>query len=232
MTVQWSDDKELFAMVRAELFPALVGDTLDRLGCLHQFLPPEIRPIDPEMVILGRAMTVLESDAPEGQLPGPAAAGALGKPFGLLFEALDDLREDEVYVCSGSHGAFALWGGLMSTRARYLKAAGAVLDGFHRDTCEILALGFPVASTGAHAQDQGPRGKVLAYRVPLRLGQVLIHPGDIVFGDRDGVVVVPQAVEKAVFEGAFEKARGEKTVLQALERGMSTVEAFKTFGIM
>lgn len=229
----WKNDKELFALARAELFPALVGDILDTHCYLHQFLPPQIKPLGHEMVIIGRAMTVLESDMPSGASPNtPGSSAALSKPFGLMFEALDDLKEDEVYICSGSSWNFALWGGLMSTRAKVLKAAGAVLHGYSRDTPEILSLGFPVASAGGYAQDQGPRGKVLGWRVPIKFGNVLINPGDIVFGDRDGVMVVPQAVEVAVFSGAIEKARGERDVLNALQQGMSTVDAFKKFGIM
>jgi regulator of RNase E activity RraA len=229
----WKSDKELFDLARAELFPALVGDILDTHGYLHQFLPPQIKPLGPDMVIIGRAMTVLESDMPSGALPNThGSAPALSKPFGLMFEALDDLKEDEVYICSGASWNFALWGGLMSTRAKVLKAAGAVVDGYSRDTPEILSLGFPVASAGGYAQDQGPRGKVIGWRVPIYFGSVMIHPGDIIFGDRDGVLVVPQAVEVAVFSGAFEKARGERDVLTALQQGMSTVDAFKKFGIM
>jgi regulator of RNase E activity RraA len=229
----WNNDKELFALARKELFPALVGDILDTHGYLHQFLPPQIKPLDPTMVIIGRAMTVLESDAPSGDVPLPVGTPpALSKPFGLMFEALDDLQEDEVYICSGASWSFALWGGLMSTRAKVLKAAGAVLDGYSRDTPEILDLGFPVASAGGYAQDQGPRGKVLGWRVPITFGDVLVRPGDIVFGDRDGVLVVPQRVEEAVFTGALQKARGERDVLKALQQGMSTVDAFKKFGIM
>ena len=229
----WNSDKELFALARQELFPALVGDILDTHGYLHQFLPPQIKPIDPSMVIIGRAMPVLEADVPSADAPPVAGQSpAMSKPFGWMFEALDDLKEDEVYICSGSSWTFALWGGLMSTRAKVLKAAGAVVDGYSRDTPEILKLGFPVASAGGYAQDQGPRGKVLAWRVPITFGDVLVRPGDIVFGDRDGVIVVPKAVEVAVFTGALEKARGERKVLEALQQGMSTVDAFKKFGIM
>ncbi len=229
----WKNDKELFALARAELFPALVGDILDTHGYLHQFLPPQIKPLGHEMIIIGRAMTVLESDMPNGASANTTGSStALSKPFGLMFEALDDLKEDEVYICSGASWSFALWGGLMSTRAKVLKAAGAVVHGYSRDTSEILDLGFPVASAGGYAQDQGPRGKVLGWRVPINFGNVLINPGDIVFGDRDGVLVVPQAVEVAVFSGAVEKARGERDVLNALQQGMSTADAFKRFGIM
>lgn len=221
---------ELFTSIRRELFVALVGDALDRLGFQHQFLHPSLKPIDPSMVILGRAMPVLEADffgereSGQGLLPA--------KPFGLMFEALDDLRPGEVYICVGASHRYALWGGLMSTRAIRCGAAGAVVHGFHRDTREILRLDFPVASFGSYAQDQGPRGKVVDWRVPIEVDGVRIRPGDVIYGDRDGILVVPiEAIDEA-FSKAFEKARGEKTVLKALEQGMSTVEAFATFGIM
>lgn len=149
-----------------------------------------------------------------------------------MFEALDDLKEDEVYICSGSSPNFALWGGLMSTRALKLKAAGAVLNGWSRDTSEILKLNFPTFSYGGFAQDQGPRGKVIDYRVPIEIEGVRIHPGDIVYGDRDGVLIVPQNTVEEAFTGAIEKARGEQLVKKALEEGMSTVDAFEKFGIM
>ena len=150
----------------------------------------------------------------------------------IIFEALDSLRPNEVYICSGSSPRYALWGGLMSTRATKLGAAGAVVDGYSRDTPEILRLNFPTFSMGSYAQDQGPRGKVIDYRTPIEFNGIRVHPGDIVFGDLDGVIIVPKEAVNDAFEAAIEKARGEKLVKQALEQGMSTVEAFAKFGIM
>lgn len=149
-----------------------------------------------------------------------------------MFEALDDLKSNEVYVCSGSSPRYALWGGLMSTRAMKLGAAGAVVDGYLRDSSEIEKLGFPAFSIGTYAQDQGPRGKVIDYRVPVEFNGVRVNPGDIVFGDRDGVLIIPKELEKEAFQGAIEKARGEHEVKKALEAGMRTVDAFKKYGIM
>jgi regulator of RNase E activity RraA len=219
-------DAELFAAARRELFTAVVGDVMDQMGLLRQFLPPEVRPMDPAMVVLGRAMTVLELSASEIRT-GPA-----GQPFGLMLEALDDLQPGEVYVASGGGPPYAMWGELMSARARHCGAVGAVMDGYHRDTDGILALGFATFSRGAYAQDQGPRGKVVDYRVTVEIGQVRIAPGDIVFGDRDGVCVIPRAAEEEAFRRAFEKARGEKTVRKAIEQGMSARDAFAKFGIL
>src|SRR3546814_1308962 len=70
------------------------------------------------------------------------------KPFGLMFEALDSLQRNEVYICSGASPRYALWGGLMSVRAMYQKAAGAVVNGYSRDTNEVLQLNFPTFSLG------------------------------------------------------------------------------------
>jgi regulator of RNase E activity RraA len=227
----WKNDKELFALARQELFTALVGDVLDKLGFLHQFLPPQVKPLDPKMVIIGRAMPVLETDV-YGEVAEDSHNPVMQKPFGIMFEALDNLQEDEVYICTGASPGYALWGGLMTTRAIKLKAAGAVVNGFLRDTNEILRLEFPSFSLGAYAQDQGPRGKVIDYRVAIEWDGIRISPGDIIFGDRDGVLIVPKETEKEAFTKAIEKSRDEKLVLKALQDGMSAADAFDKFGIM
>lgn len=224
MIKPWKDDDELFSLARRILMTALVGDAMDQLGLVHQFLPPYLKPLDDSMVVVGRAMTVVEEDV-SGEDPGRPL-------FGKMFEALDDLKLNEVYVCSGASPRYALWGEMMSTRARKLGAAGAVVDGYSRDTLGILKLNFPSFSRGRYAQDQGPRGQVVDFRVPIRFGEVIINPGDIIFGDLDGVCVVPRKAEVEVFTRAFDKASREKTLQKALENGMSTVEAFKKFGIM
>ena len=227
----WKDDEELFALMRTRLFPAVIGDILDTMGLLRQFISPNIRPLRSDMVVCGRAMPVLEANCfaasePAGQLP------LSRQPFGLLFQALDDLKAGEVYVATGCAPQFALWGGLMTTRALVLKAAGAVLDGYSRDTPEVLQMGLPVFSYGGYAQDQGPRGKVVDYRVAVEINGVRIAPGDIVFGDLDGVLVIPRQAEEEAIRRALEKASTENKVRDAIRNGMSTVEAFRTFGVM
>ncbi len=156
----------------------------------------------------------------------------MSKPFGLLLAALDDSKKNEVYICTGSSPDYALWGELMSTRAIKCGAAGAVVDGYSRDTKGILALDFPTFSFGRYAQDQGPRGKVIDFRVPIQINGVRIDSGDIVFGDLDGVCVIPQKIETEVIQDALVKAQGEKVVQKAIENGMTACEAFKKYGIM
>ena len=225
----FQDDSQLFHLMKAELFTAVVGDVLDAAGYTHQFLPPQIRALDPAIMLAGRAMPVLEADS-DGEA---VSASGERQPFGLMFEALDSLQANEVYICAGSSPTYALWGELMSTRALKLGAAGAVLDGYHRDTQGILRLGFPTFSQGSYAQDQRLRGRVIDFRCTIHFSNgVVVNPGDIVFGDVDGGVIIPRAQEEAILQAALDKVRGENRVRTAIEAGMSTVEAFRTFGIM
>jgi regulator of RNase E activity RraA len=183
------------------------------------------------MVTIGRAMTVLEADDSGGE-DDNRKSDLLGRPFGLMLQALDDLKRNEVYLCSGSSPTYALWGELMSTRAKMLGAVGAVVNGYSRDTSGILALNFATFSYGRYAQDQRPRGKVIDFRCRLNVDGVQVAPGDIVFGDLDGVCVIPREAEREAFTRALEKARGEKRVAKAIAAGMSASEAWETFGIL
>jgi regulator of RNase E activity RraA len=227
----WNSDSELFERVRRELFVAVVGDVMDKLNLQHQFLPPEIQPLRLDMVVIGRAMPVLSVDVFAEKITG-SANKLMAKPFGLMLEALDDLKPEEIYVNTGSSPRNALWGELMSTRAIKLGAAGAIVNGYSRDTNGIFKLNFPTFSMGRYAQDSAPRYKVVDFRIPIEIGAVRVNPGDILYGDIDGVCIIPRAVEEEVFTKALEKARGEKLVRKAIENGMSGVEAFEKYGIM
>ncbi len=224
-----SDDAKLFETIRARLFTAVIGDVMDAEGLTRQFLPPSIRGLSPGMFVVGRAMPVLEADcvgdvvAHTGQRDG----------FGLMFRALDDLKPGEVYVCTGASPRYALWGGLMSTRAQRLGAAGAVLGGFHRDTREIIALGFPVFSTGAYAQDQRMRGRVIDFRCTVEFDNgTQVRPGDLIVADVDGVLAVPRDHAADIVRLALAKVEGEDKVRRMIEAGESTAGIFEKTGIM
>jgi regulator of RNase E activity RraA len=218
-------DAELFDLIRRDLFTAVIGDVMDKAGLTRQFLPPGIRPLDPEKMLVGRAMPVQVEDIPAGT--------AKGDPFGIMFQALDELKPGEVYVTAGGSPDYALWGGLMTTRAKRLGATGAVFEGFHRDTREILALGFPVFSMGAYAQDQKDRGRAVDYRsrIVFRNGTA-VAPGDILVGDIDGVVVIPAASAADIVREAHAKVTGEDHVRKAIEAGETTASVFARTGVM
>jgi 4-hydroxy-4-methyl-2-oxoglutarate aldolase len=225
-----TSDVDLFNLLKSELYTAVVGDVMDKMGLRRQFLAQAIQPLKSEMMIAGRAMPVLEADIfDEGRdtSQGPLAK----KPFGLMFEALDDLKPGEIYIATGASLRYALFGELMATRALHLKAAGVILDGYIRDANQIEELGLPIFSHGLYAQDQGVRGKVIDFRSAIEIDGVRIEPGDLLFGDREGVLVIPRANEREVVEGALEKARTEGEVSKAIKSGMGACEAWNKFGI-
>ena len=216
------NDADLFSLFRAELYTPVVGDILDTLGLYHQFLPQPIQPMTLDMKLVGRAMPVLMID-----VFGPQA-----QPFGKLTEALDQLEPGDIYLASGGDMRCAYWGEILTATARTRGATGAVINGFHRDTPRVLEQDWPVFSRGRFAQDSGVRTKVVDYRCPIEVGSVLVKPGDLVFGDLDGVLVIPAEHEAEVVERALEKARGEKLVRKEIEAGLSSTAAFEKYGIL
>jgi 4-hydroxy-4-methyl-2-oxoglutarate aldolase len=215
-------DTDLFDLVRTELYTPVVGDILDMLGLFHQFLPQPIQPMRTAMKLIGRAMPVVMIDV----------YGEQAQPFGKLTEALDQLEPGDIYLASGGAMRCAYWGEILTATARSRGANGAVVNGFHRDTPQVLEQDWPVFSRGRFAQDSGVRTKVLDYRCRIEVGPVTVQPGDLVFGDLDGVLIVPRDHEAEVIERALEKARGEKLVRREIEAGMSSTAAFAKYGIL
>ena len=213
---------ELLEVIKKELYTPVVGDILDQMGLYHQFLPQAVRPLRDDMKLAGYAMTVLMIDV----------FGQQKKPFGYLTEALDDLQEDEIYVASGGTMRCAYWGELLTATAKKRGAAGAVVNGWHRDTPQVLDQNWPVFSRGCYAQDSSVRTQVVDYRCDIEIGQVTIHDGDLIFGDVDGVLIIPKQVADEVIEKALEKAAGEKVVRKAIESGMTATAAFEKYGIL
>lgn len=233
---QWKNDEEMFSIMKEVLYTPVVGDILDQMGYNHQFLPSYIKPLesmvpadayidrsepDNRLKLAGYACTVLENDVFE----------APKKPFGYLTEALDQLKPNEIYVATGAHNS-ALWGELLTATAKTRGAVGAVLDGYSRDTPQVLSQNFPVFCSATWAQDSSIRTYVCDYRCTIEIGQTTIHDGDLVFGDIDGVLIIPKDIKDEVLEKAIEKAKGEKKVRKAIEGGMSATAAFAEFGIL
>lgn len=216
------DDERLFATVREQLHTAVLGDILDQLGRRHQFLSPEIRPVDPSWTLVGRAMPVLIADV----------FGAQERPFGRLTEALDQLEPGEVYLARSGRLACSAWGELLTATARMRGAAGAVIDGYHRDTSRILPQKWPVFSRGGYSQDAGIRASVTDYRVPVEIDGVAVSPGDLVVADVDGVLIVPRDIEAEAIERATDKAATENSVRASIEQGMSSTQALAKFGVL
>lgn len=211
--------------IRARLFAALLSDVLDGLGHMNQALPPAIRPLDDASVMVGRARTALFMDVYEVR-PDE-------NPYENEIRLIDSLRPDEipVFAC-GRTGRIAPWGELLSTAAKVRGAAGALMDGLVRDIRAIRAMGFPVFHGGIGPLDSKGRGKIMAIDVPVECAGVRVCPGDLIFGDADGVVVVPRAIEAEVLAAAYKKLKGERNTLADLRAGIPLGAVFAKYGIL
>jgi 4-hydroxy-4-methyl-2-oxoglutarate aldolase len=211
--------------MRNTLFTAVLSDSLDSVGLRHQALPSRIRPLDEESVMCGRARTAafIEShDVPLG-----------ANPYELEIALVDSLKADDipVFACANSLQV-APWGELLTTAARARGSVGAVMDGCVRDVKAIRAMGYPVFHGGIGPLDTKGRARVVAIDVPVLCAGVAVASGDLVFGDADGVVIIPQAAEAQVLRLAFEKVKGEKTTLIDLQRGDKLADVFARYGIL
>lgn len=226
--VQWKTDEELFSLMRAELATCPVSDVLEQLGFLRPMLPREIRPLRSDMVMIGRAMPVQD----EPPIPYGSPERFDSRPFGLMFESIEALRPGEVYVASGGPTYAARLGDMLILRARKRGAAGVVVDAHVRDANAILELGIPAFAHGSYAYGLQRRHNVVDFRCSITIGKVRIRPGDLVFGDGDGVCVIPREAEREVITRAIAKARKERKVREAIEAGESVVDAFAKHEVM
>jgi regulator of RNase E activity RraA len=125
-----------------------------------------------------------------------------------------------------------MWGELLSTHTRAKGGRGAIIDGLTRDSWGIVEIGFPVFATGLTPADSKGRLDVIATRVPIGLGGVLVRNGDLVVADYDGALAVPQEIEDEAIERALAKVAGENTVRDVLRAGASIQQVFRDYGIL
>ena len=223
----FATDAERFRFIRQNLYVAAVCDILDAMGHRQQAMHQRLRPLLPDRYncgFVGRARTfrwmetdyIVEHD-----------------PYGLEIEAMDSLGPGDVVIHSTDYaGTNAPWGELMSTVARRNGAVGCVCDSQVRDCNRIIDMGFPVYCAGIRPLDSQGRGRVMAYDVPVTCGEVLVRPGDLVFADFDGVVVIPKEVEDEVWERAREKAGKESASRAELLAGKTLREVYDKYGVL
>ncbi|MGF9714729.1 RraA family protein [Paenibacillus naphthalenovorans] len=212
-----------YAQMEETLTSAVLADILDEMGYRQQCMTHDIRPVIPFSKFAGRALTVLAADVYEI----PSA------PYQKELEAIDALQEGDVLVAATNGSTRSgFWGELLSTAAKIKGSRGAVIDGLTRDSMQIKQMGFPVFARGYSPYDSRGRTDVIACNVPVQCGGVLIRTGDLIFGDHDGVVVVPKEIIHETVTKALDKVSGENQMRKALENGMGIVEAFNKYGIL
>ena len=216
-------EARLFELLEAELYTAVVSDALDALGYRDQAMDATVRPVYPGAVVIGRAHTVLSTDV--YSMPADR--------YGTEIRAIDSLTPNDVLIAATNRSTrTCFWGELLSTAARARGARGAIIDGHVRDVRRIEQMRFPVFATGMRPVDSAGRGLVVSYGDPVQCGGVLVQPGDIVFGDADGIVVIPRAVEDRVIEHARQKVTGESRAREDLERGDFLRDVYDRYGVL
>ena len=186
------------------LYSAVIADVMDKMGVkLPTCMRNNIRGIEPSTKIFGRAFTVLAADVYEEQ----------PEPYKLELEAVDAIGPGEVMVATTNGSTSSgFWGELLSTCAKRNGSVGAIIDGCTRDAKKIMELGYPLFVRGYCPYDSNGRTDVIAYKVPIMCGDVLVNQGDLVFADFDGVVVVPKDIADEVIEKALQKVQAENIV--------------------
>ena len=216
-------DTELLDLVAQRLYSAVLSDVVDQLGYRDQAMAARLRPVWPDAVLVGRAHTVLTVDIYELK----------PDPYRLEIEAVDTLKPGDVLLAStGPSTRTCFWGELLSTAARGRGARGAVVDGYVRDVRRIQAMAFPVFAPGMSPLDSAGRSMVVEYGGTIACGGVVVHEGDLVVGDIDGLIVVPRAIESAAILAALEKVEGENRTRTALEQGMTLTEVYARYGVL
>ncbi len=221
--VGFNSEQEMFDTMRDKLNAAVISDTLDRLGAREQAMRADMRPVYPGAIIVGRAYPVISADIFE----------ASDDPYRDEIEAVDSLKPDDVMVvCTNRSTRTCFWGELLSTAARARGARGVIIDGYTRDVTQITTMKFPTFAIGMKVVDSAGRSMVIAHGCPVICGDVLVNPRDIVFGDIDGVVVIPKELEERVIPLALEKVDKEDKLREELLKGAMLRDAYAKYKVL
>jgi 4-hydroxy-4-methyl-2-oxoglutarate aldolase len=216
-------EQRMFDILRSDLYVAVVSDVLDSMGLNDQAMDARLRPLDPHMRVIGFAHTVSTADVWERP----------EEPYGKEIAAVEALSPGEVMVASTNHSTrTCFWGELLSTAAVARGATGCVIEGYVRDALRIMEMGFPVFSTGFRPVDSASRSTVVGFGTPVAVGGVIVHPGDIVFGDFDGIVVIPRGRLVETVEVALAKLNGENLSREMLQQGAMLRDVYDRFGVL
>lgn len=207
---KWNDPKYQV------LSNAEISDALDFLG-----LPgsaPGLSCVTGSHRIFGAAFTVRFAPV------DPQAVGTVG-------DFIDDVEAGQVIVLdNGGRSDCTVWGGILSQIAQARNIAGTVINGVCRDSAEAVQCDYPIFSRGVFMRTGKDRVQVEAVGGSVSLGEVRVNAGDIVVGDRDGIVVIPAARAEEVLERALKTHLAEKEIVQAVRQGATLKEAREKLG--
>jgi 4-hydroxy-4-methyl-2-oxoglutarate aldolase len=199
----------------ARLDTTAISDAMDRLGIAGQCL--NIKPLDPRFRLTGRAFTILY---------GPA-----GTPPGTVGDYIEDVPPGGVVVLdNGGRENATVWGDILTWVANRRGVAGTVIDGACRDTHLARELGYPIYSRSYSMRTGKDRIQVEAMGGPVNIGDARVNQGDILRGDADGVVAIPQAHEDAILTNAEQIDAAESEIRRLVNEGNTLTEARAKLG--
>lgn len=211
---------ETVRLARERLYSSVLSDVLDKRGLLHQVLSSQLRPLDESLVLCGRARTADFRDTYHAEDNQDA--------YGLLVPFEDSLVADDVVVLAcGPSQRLHPWGGTQALATTRRGAVGCVTDGLVRDVAQIRELKMPTFALGMGAVSLPGRGRIVAVDVPVHCGGVWISPGDLVFGDADGVLAVPREAEAEVIRAALALAAEEREIVRKLREGATMKDIYR-----
>ncbi len=217
-------EADVFQVITANLYAGAFADILDEAGFRNQVISPDlgIRPLDPSMVMVGRALTALndfDTNADE--------------PYKMAIEAMDQLRAGQIIVTSGvTPFTPGIMGELSATRIRQRGGNGALVNGYTRDARKIMQMGFPTFAKGVSPIDTTGRVRVVDYNCPVMLGDFKLMPNQIIFADFDGIVVIPLEAEDEIIEKALERVEIETKIRAELANGATMDEVWKRYHVL
>jgi len=222
--MSFATEQELFEHLERHAYAAAFSDILDEMGYRSQVLSPDvrIRPLCETFVAVGRAVTLL--NAPDTNEE---------EPYDLVIKCIDALTPGTMLVTTARvHLETGIMGELTATALRVKGCRGAVVNGYTRDARKIIKMGYPTFAWGASPIDTTGRVRVVDYNIPITIGSVTVTPGDLVFADLDGILVVPRAVEQDTIARVLERVSTENVVRKELADGKKMSDVWSRYGVL
>ena len=209
--------------IKDKLYSAVICDALDGMGYRNQSPCIQFHAYTGINKLVGRCKNTLWVDMYHED----------PNPYELELQAVDTCKPGDILVAAASGSVRSgIWGELLSTAALNSGCVGALVHGAVRDIAKMTAMGFPVFAVGKCIYDSLNRQRVVDVDIPVEIGGVFFSPGDLIFCDEDGVVVIPRHIENEVIEKAIKKVNSENITRDEIKNGMKATEAYKKYGVL
>lgn len=197
-----------------KLFTGVVSDVMRENVMLKRVLPSNIMPLRDEMKVAGIAFTIksVKDSTTKGEME-------------MRGKMLQEVKNNDVCIWyTGGDDISAHWGEVMTLTAKARGCKGAVVDGGLRDIENVLTYDFPIFYKYRTPNGSLGRCRMIGYQIPIIIGDVIVYPGDIIFGDINGVVIVPRKMAYDVLIRAEELVNSEKEIKEWINKGNSPTE--------